>query len=94
MLRTLGYQRINLISLLSMRTIIYAVPAFMIGLAVMYFLLNGVKLAIFGYSKLNLYIEFDNFALFIVTNRILLIKFFIEYLYGDLCSTFSKHYTD
>lgn len=66
MLRVLGYRARGLISILTMRTVIFAIPGFILGMWTMLVLLNGTKIAVYYFSMFNTYIEVDNFTLLMV----------------------------
>lgn len=55
MLRTLGYQLRSLVSLMTMQSLFYAIPATIVGLILMVFALQGLKATIYSYTQFSIY---------------------------------------
>lgn len=69
MLRTLGYKKQQLISLLGMQTLVFSVPATIVGVLVMILLLYGVKIAVYNLMHFPLYTEIGIKTIIIVSAR-------------------------
>lgn len=90
MLRVLGYRARGLISILTIRTVIFAVPGFILGMWTMLVLLNGAKIGVYYFSMFNTYIEVDNFTILMVRYEILKC---LEYFYGNIGTSVGYNFT-
>ena len=52
--------------MISMRTLIFAIPGTIIGFFVMTLLLDAMKLIVYAYVEFKIYTEIDNFTIFMV----------------------------
>lgn len=67
MLRTLGYESIGLVSMLSLRTILFAIPGFVMGFIIMILLMIGFKLIIYNFEGFEIYSKIENLTIIVVS---------------------------
>ena len=88
MLRVLGYRSKGLIQILSIRTLIFAIPGLIIGMYVMTLLLNAIKITVFYFTQFATYIAVDNFTIIMVTFIIIMR---LEHFNGIIGTFTSNH---